>query len=183
MSIEIHTTSQNVSLSTNPALGPEGNGIKNIAKISTAGLIDTYKITYTYSSPTTFTITNGSSIASIEKTSTSGLVDTYMITLTNGNTSAFTITNGEKGDKGDKGVKGDTGDKGNKGDKGDTGAKGDTGNSGVQVSTTQPTDPNITVWLNPDGTQDNYLTNITGYDSAATQTLKNLTGILTWVTD
>jgi len=29
--------------------------------------------------------------------------------------------------------------------------KGDTGNSGVAVSTTQPTDPSVKVWVNPEG--------------------------------
>lgn len=31
------------------------------------------------------------------------------------------------------------------------GEKGDTGNSGVYVGETEPTDPNVNVWLNPDG--------------------------------
>lgn len=66
---------------------------------------------------------------------------------------------GEKGDKGDKGDQGDPGlpgaqgeqgIQGEKGDKGDQGNKGDTGDSGVYVGDTEPTDPDINVWINPD---------------------------------
>ena len=89
--------------------GDTGNGIQSITKVSTSGLVDTYRITYTDGQTTTFTVTNGqkgdtgNGIQSIAKTSTVGLVDTYTITYTNGNTTTFTVTNGEKGDKGDTG--------------------------------------------------------------------------------
>ena len=89
--------------------GDTGNGIQSIAKVSTSGLVDTYRITYTNGQTTTFTVTNGAKgdtgngIQSIAKTSTVGLVDTYTITYTDGNTTTFTVTNGEKGDKGDTG--------------------------------------------------------------------------------
>jgi len=76
------------------ANGEDGNGIVNITKTSTVGLVDTYTINYINGGIDTFTVTNGSSIQSIAKTSTSGLVDTYTITQTNGNTSTFTVTNG-----------------------------------------------------------------------------------------
>ena len=39
--------------------GPTGNGIEKIEKTSTAGLVDTYTITYTNGDTTTFTVTNG----------------------------------------------------------------------------------------------------------------------------
>ena len=39
--------------------GATGNGISNIAKTSTEGLVDTYTITYTNGTTTTFTVTNG----------------------------------------------------------------------------------------------------------------------------
>ena len=39
--------------------GPAGNGIEKIEKTNTEGLVDTYTITYTNGSTTTFTITNG----------------------------------------------------------------------------------------------------------------------------
>ena len=89
--------------------GDTGNGIQSITKVSTSGLVDTYRITYTNGQTTTFTVTNGAKgdtgngIQSIAKTSTVGLVDTYTITYTDGTTTTFTVTNGEKGDKGDTG--------------------------------------------------------------------------------
>lgn len=86
--------------------GDTGNGIKSITKTGTSGLVDTYTVTYTDGTTTTFTVTNGAKgdkgdtgatgngIASIEKTGTSGNVDTYTITYTNGQTVTFTVTNG-----------------------------------------------------------------------------------------
>lgn len=74
--------------------GEAGNNIQSIYKTSTSGLVDTYTITLTDGTTTTFQVTNGSNIQSIDKTGTSGLVDTYTVTLTNGNTSTFTVTNG-----------------------------------------------------------------------------------------
>ena len=47
---------------TQPALGVKGdtgNGISSVKKTNTAGLVDTYTITYTDGSYTTFTVTNG----------------------------------------------------------------------------------------------------------------------------
>ena len=91
------------------ATGATGNGIASIAKTSTSGLVDTYTITYTDNTTTTFTVTNGADgqngqdgatgngIASITKTSTSGLVDTYTILYTDGTTTTFTVTNGQNG--------------------------------------------------------------------------------------
>ena len=86
--------------------GDTGNGIASITKTGTAGLVDTYTVTYTDGTTTTFTVTNGAKgdkgdtgatgngIASIAKTGTSGNVDTYTITYTNGQTTTFTVTNG-----------------------------------------------------------------------------------------
>lgn len=39
--------------------GPAGNGISNITKTGTSGLVDTYTITYTDGTTSTFTVTNG----------------------------------------------------------------------------------------------------------------------------
>ena len=39
--------------------GPTGNGIASIAKTGTSGLVDTYTITYTNGTTSTFTVTNG----------------------------------------------------------------------------------------------------------------------------
>lgn len=81
--------------------GQEGRGIKEIKKTSTSVLADTYTITLTDGTTSTFSVTNGKGIASISKTGTSGLVDTYTIRFNDGTTSTFTVTNGAKGDKGD----------------------------------------------------------------------------------
>lgn len=76
-------------------------GIQSIAKLSTIGLADTYRITLADTTTFDFVVTNGRSITGISKTGTSGLVDTYTISYNNGTTSTFTVTNGAKGDKGD----------------------------------------------------------------------------------
>ena len=76
-------------------------GIQSIAKLSTSGLADTYRITLADTTIFDFVVTNGRGITGISKTSTSGLVDTYTISYNNGTTSKFTVTNGAKGNKGD----------------------------------------------------------------------------------
>jgi len=91
--------------------GEDGKGIVSVVKTSTVGLIDTYTITYTDATTTTFAVTNGADgsgedgadglgITSIIKTETVGLVDTYTITFTDTSTSTFTVTNGADGEDG-----------------------------------------------------------------------------------
>ena len=53
--------------------------------------------------------------------------------------------------QGPQGLKGEKGDQGDKGEKGDKGDKGDTGKSAVYIGTTEPTDPDIMIWIKPDG--------------------------------
>lgn len=86
--------------------GADGRGIESIVKTATAGLVDTYTITYSDNTTSTFNVTNGAAgaqgadgvgITSIEKTATVGLVDTYTITLSNGQTPTFDVTNGKDG--------------------------------------------------------------------------------------
>ena len=72
--------------------GEAGNNIQSIEKTATSGLVDTYTITLTDGSTTTFEVTNGKSIVSIEKTSSVGYVDTYTITYNDGTTDTFEIT-------------------------------------------------------------------------------------------
>ena len=86
--------------------GDDGVGIASITKTGSSGLVDTYTITYTDNTTSTFTVTNGAKgdtgstgatgkgITSITKTGTSGLVDTYTITYSDSTTSTFTVTNG-----------------------------------------------------------------------------------------
>lgn len=71
-----------------------GKSIQTITKTGTAGLVDTYTITYSDNSTSTFDVTNGNGIASVAKTGTAGLVDTYTITFQDGSTSTFDVTNG-----------------------------------------------------------------------------------------
>ena len=83
--------------------GATGNGIVNIVKTGTAGLVDTYTVNYTNGGTATFSVTNGekgdtgatgNGIVSITKTGTSGNVDTYTVLYSNGNTDTITVTNG-----------------------------------------------------------------------------------------
>ena len=76
-------------------------GIQSITKLSTSGLVDTYRITLADTTAFDFPVKNGRGITGIAKTSTSGLVDTYTITYNDGTTGKITVKNGEKGDKGD----------------------------------------------------------------------------------
>lgn len=78
--------------------GLTGNGIANISKTGTSGLVDTYTITYTDGNTTTFTVTNAKSITGIEKIETSGLVDQYRINYNDGTYFNFYVTNGKDGD-------------------------------------------------------------------------------------
>ena len=99
--------------------GKDGRGIVSIVKTATSGLVDTYTITYTDNTTSTFNVTNGANgingqdgadgqdgvgIASIAKTGTQGLVDTYTITMTNGATYTYQVTNGKDGQDGTDGV-------------------------------------------------------------------------------
>ena len=119
--------------------GDTGNGISDISKTGTNGLVDTYTITYTDGTTTTFTVTNGEKgdkgntgaagadgvgIAKIEKTSSDGNVDTYTITLTNGTTYTFTVTNGTNGTDGKDGKDGVDGKDGTNGTNGVDGKDG-----------------------------------------------------------
>lgn len=71
-----------------------GKTIQSIELTGTVGLVDTYTITYSDGTTSTFDVTNGNGIVSIAKTGTAGNIDTYTITLTDGSTSTFTVTNG-----------------------------------------------------------------------------------------
>lgn len=74
--------------------GEKGSSIATITKTGTSGLVDTYTVTLTDGSTTTFEVKNGKTIVSVVKTGTSGLVDTYTITYNDNTTSTFTVTNG-----------------------------------------------------------------------------------------
>lgn len=107
--------------------GDDGNGIANIAKTSTSGLVDTYTITYTDGSTSTFDVTNGKDgaqgaqgvgVRSIVQTSTStesGGINVITCVLTDGTTSTFEVRNGARGAQGVQGEKGEKGEKGDSG--------------------------------------------------------------------
>jgi len=82
-------------------VGPTGNGISKIEKVGTAGLVDTYRITYTNGQTYDYTVTNGAQgpqgngIVSIYKSGESGAVKTYTILFTDGNTFEYNVTDGE----------------------------------------------------------------------------------------
>lgn len=107
--------------------GDDGNGIANIAKTSTSGLVDTYTITYTDGSTSTFDVTNGKDgaqgaqgvgVRSIVQTSTStesGGINVITCVLTDGTTSTFEVRNGARGAQGVQGVQGEKGEKGDSG--------------------------------------------------------------------
>lgn len=58
---------------------------------------------------------------------------------------------GPQGIQGETGPTGPTGAEGAQGETGPTGATGETGPNGVYVGTEEPTDPNVEIWLNPNG--------------------------------
>lgn len=106
---QLYTVRFLTDLTTTGPQGPQGVGIASIALTSSAGLVDTYTITYTDSTTSTFTVTNGAQgptgngISTIALTSSAGLIDTYTITFTDGTTTTFTVTNGAQGNPGPTG--------------------------------------------------------------------------------
>ena len=78
--------------------GKDGTNIKSVEKSASDGLTDTYTITLTDDSKSSFNVTNGKGISSIEKASTSVLVDTYKITYNDGTTQNYTVNNGKDAD-------------------------------------------------------------------------------------
>ena len=77
------------------------NFIESITKTWTTWLVDTYTITYTDWSSSTFDVENWNWISNITKTWTSWLVDTYTINYTNWSSTTFDVTNWEKWEKWD----------------------------------------------------------------------------------
>lgn len=74
--------------------GNDGVGIYSIVKSSTEGNVDTYLITYTDGSTSTFTVTNGASIIGINKIGEEGTTVTYAFELSDGNEAVFNVQNG-----------------------------------------------------------------------------------------
>ena len=86
------------------AKGPQGEDgasvtVVSVEKTDSTNNIDTYTITFSDGTKTTFTVTNGDdlTIVSIEKTGSENLVDTYEILFSDGSSYSFTVTNGQNG--------------------------------------------------------------------------------------
>lgn len=69
---------------------------------------------------------------------------------------------GPKGDKGDTGEPGSEGPRGATGPQGEQGEKGDTGESGVYIGSTEPTDPEIKVWIDSTGEASGVVSSVNG---------------------
>ena len=157
--------------------GETGNGISDISKTGTSGLVDTYTITYTNGTTTTFTVTNGEKGDKGDQ----GIQGIQGVPGADGHTPIITIQNGfwyidgvntnqvaqgvkgDKGDKGDTGATGATGAQGPQGEKGDKGNTGAAGADGVGISNIEKT--------SSDGNVDTYtitLTNGTTYTFTVT---------------
>ena len=110
--------------------GDSGTSIVKIEKTSSENGVDTYTITYSDNTTSTFQVTNGK-----DGTDASVSISEDGYWIVNGTKTDIPVTGakGDKGDTGEKGEKGDTGaqgEKGDTGDKGDAGAKGDKGDKG-----------------------------------------------------
>ena len=116
-----HVDGNDTGLQAQGVKGETGNGISDISKTNVNGLVDTYTITYTDGTKTTFTVTNGAQ----------GVQGIQGIPGKDGKTPVITIIGGNWHIDGvDTGVKAEglKGDKGDKGDDGDTPYIGPNGN-------------------------------------------------------
>ena len=116
-----HVDGNDTGLQAQGVKGETGNGISDISKTNVNGLVDTYTITYTDATKTTFTVTNGAQ----------GVQGIQGIPGKDGKTPVITIIGGNWHIDGvDTGVKAEglKGDKGDKGDDGDTPYIGPNGN-------------------------------------------------------
>ena len=86
--------------------GEDGNGIASIAKTATSGLVDTYTITYTDGTTSTFNVTNGAngtdgsdgvSVTGVSLISKVGLLATYRMTFSDGSYYDYTVSDGASG--------------------------------------------------------------------------------------
>ncbi len=128
--------------------GDAGRGIVSVKKVSTEGNVDTYEITYTDSTVSTFVVTNGKD----GKTPYIGDNGNWWI----GEIDTGVKAKGDKGDKGDQGEAGQQGPKGDKGDKGDqgeTGQQGPKGDAGVSVVSTRIDENGHLICTMSDGTE------------------------------
>ena len=114
-----------------PTPGKDGVGISKIEKTDTQGLVDTYTISYTNGTTTTFTVTNGQDgqDGSDGTNGFPGQDGQNGITPTIGENGNWYLGNEDTG-KPSRGEKGDKGDTGNTGPAGADGAPGTNGQDG-----------------------------------------------------
>ena len=141
LSLGVTSCTPNVSQTSLPSVtngkdgqdGEDGRGIVKIEKTSTSGNVDTYTITYTDNTTSTFTVTNGKDGQDGQK-GEQGEQGIQGVPGDDGHTPTVSINDdgywvidgevttikaeGVDGAKGDKGDKGDTGEKGDKGEDG-----------------------------------------------------------------
>ena len=89
--------------------GDDGNGIVSIVKTATSGLVDTYTITYSDGTTSTFDVTNGAdgtdgndgndgvSVTGVSLISKVGLLATYRMSFSNGTYFDYTVSDGASG--------------------------------------------------------------------------------------
>lgn len=114
-----------------PTPGKDGVGISKIEKTDTQGLVDTYTISYTNGTTTTFTVTNGQDgqDGSDGTNGSPGQDGQNGITPTIGENGNWYLGDEDTG-KPSRGEKGDKGDTGNAGPAGADGAPGQDGSPG-----------------------------------------------------
>lgn len=69
-------------------------GIQSIVKLSTSGLVDTYRITLADTTIFDFVVTNGRAIRSITQTEANSLTRTYTIAFNDGSSETFSVADG-----------------------------------------------------------------------------------------
>ncbi len=131
--------------------GKDGVSVLSIIKTSTEGLVDTYTITYSDGSHSTFTVTNGAN----GKDGAQGEQGIQGEPGKDGHTPVITISSdgywvvdgektstlaqGPKGDQGEQGIQGETGPQGPQGEQGiqgEVGPQGEKGDTGVSITST-----------------------------------------------
>ena len=77
---------------------------------------------------------------------------------------------GPQGEPGEQGVPGPQGPAGQDGAPGAKGEKGETGDSGVYIGQTEPTDPDVNVWIDPNGQPSAVPASSVSFDDSTAQT-------------
>ena len=69
-------------------------GVSSYGKVSTSGLVDTYRFVFADESTLDIPVTNGRAITSVKQTSVNGLTRTYTIAFNDNTSQVFTVTDG-----------------------------------------------------------------------------------------